>query len=59
LVVALERLPVSMVLPALQLDDEPPGWPVSVDHEPLDGDVQLRERKAGLTDQVEESGLQV
>ena len=57
--VALERLPVAVMLPALKLDDEPSLWPVGVDEKALDEDVQLRERESGLADQVEEPRLQV
>ncbi len=57
--VALERLPVAVMLSALKLDDEPSLWPVGVDEKALDEDVQLRERESGLADQVEEPRLQV
>jgi hypothetical protein len=49
----------TMVLPALHLDHEPRARPVGVDQDPLDQDVELRERQRRLADQVEEAGLEV
>ena len=35
-IVALERLAVAVMLPALELDDQPGTWPVRIDEEAFD-----------------------